>query len=173
VTRALSAGLRQPWFARSRLVPLPCRGLVLGSRRYLLGLAHRKRARLGNARGDPSLWRAGATSMVGKDFLAAVAPKSPLLGRAMGVLRIARRCNCAADLPDVSKCFRRTRSKHPCQRPPATLHRVVFDISVGSAARSAIARWAPARQPSLRNGFGSCPSSLSPCSSYAGHHASP
>ena len=53
----------------------------------------------------------------GKDFLPAIAPKSPLLGRAMGVL-IAQWWTCATDLPDVSKCFRRDRSKHPCQRPP-------------------------------------------------------
>src|ERR1700704_3266109 len=36
----------------------------------------------------------------------------------MGVLQIARGWISAADLPDVSKCFRRIRSKHPCQRPP-------------------------------------------------------
>src|ERR1700704_3707828 len=36
----------------------------------------------------------------------------------MGVLQIARCWNSAADLPDVSKCFLRIRSKHPCQRPP-------------------------------------------------------
>src|SRR5882724_10480620 len=40
---------------------------------------------------DHSLWRAGATSagatsIVGKDFLPAIAPKGPLLGRAMGVV---------------------------------------------------------------------------------------
>ena len=79
---------------------------------------HRKRARLGNARGDPSLWRAGTTSIVGKDFLPAIAPKNPLSDRAMGVLQIARWWNSAPDLPDVSKCFRGIRSKHPCQRPP-------------------------------------------------------
>jgi hypothetical protein len=32
----------------------------------------------------------GATSIVGKDFLPAIAPNSPLSGRAMGVLQIAR-----------------------------------------------------------------------------------
>src|SRR6266581_4105169 len=37
----------------------------------------------------------------------------------MGVLQIARRWNSATDLPDVSKCFRRDSSKHPCQRPPS------------------------------------------------------
>ena len=40
------------------------------------------------------------------------------LSTAMGVLQIARGWISAADLPDVSKCFRRIRSKHPCQRPP-------------------------------------------------------
>ena len=32
----------------------------------------------------------GATSIVGKDFLPAIAPKSPLSGRAMGVFQMAR-----------------------------------------------------------------------------------
>src|SRR6266436_9198786 len=70
------------------------------------------------------------------------------------------------------------RVKHPCQRPPVTLHGVGFDILVGSenrvglaavfpemilrvacrarssrAARPAFARWALAWQPSLRNGL--------------------
>jgi len=41
--------------------------------------------------GEPmQLRRADATSIVGKDFLPAIAPNSPLSGRAMGVLQIAR-----------------------------------------------------------------------------------
>ena len=67
-----------------------CRPSLIALRYISSGHAHGKRARLGNARGDPSLWRAGATSIVGKDFLPAIAPKSPLSGRAMGVLQIAR-----------------------------------------------------------------------------------
>jgi hypothetical protein len=55
-----------------------------------LGHAHGKRARLGNAKGDPSLWRAGATSIVGKDFLPAVAPEEPVVGQGHG-----RFANCA------------------------------------------------------------------------------
>src|SRR6266850_7656265 len=39
-------------------------------------------------------------------------------GRAMGVLQMAQWWNNTTDLPDVSKCFRRDSSKHPCQRPP-------------------------------------------------------
>src|SRR5260370_28586715 len=35
--------------------------------------------------------------------------------------------------------FSRDRSKHPCQRPPATLHGVVFDILVGSEYRAGLA----------------------------------
>ncbi len=46
------------------------------------------------------------------------------------VIKIARCWKCAGDLPDVSKCFRRP--KHPCRRPPVTVHGVVFDILVGS-----------------------------------------
>src|SRR5882724_2786683 len=41
--------------------------------------------------GEPmQLRRAHATSIVGKDFLPAIAPKSPLSGRASGVLQMAR-----------------------------------------------------------------------------------
>src|SRR5882672_8301138 len=56
-----------------------------------------KRARLGNARGDPSLWRAdatsaspmqlrraGATSIAGKDFLPAIALEEPVVGQGHG-----------------------------------------------------------------------------------------
>ena len=67
--------------------------------------------------------RAGATSIVGKGLLPAITPKSPLLGRAMGVLQIARRCNNAADLPDASKCFRGRARPMPAgcrSRPDAT-----------------------------------------------------
>jgi hypothetical protein len=49
-----------------------------------------KRARLGNVRGDPSLWRADATSIVGKDFLPAIALEEPVGQDTMGVLQIAR-----------------------------------------------------------------------------------
>ena len=61
-----------------------------------------KRARLGNARGDPSLWRADATSasqqlrradatsIVGKDFLPAIALEEPVVGQGHG-----RLANCA------------------------------------------------------------------------------
>jgi hypothetical protein len=40
-----------------------------------------------------------------RDFLPAITPKSPLSGRAMGVLQIARWWNIAPDLPDVSNVF--------------------------------------------------------------------
>src|SRR5258705_5956819 len=54
-------------------------------------------ARLGNARGDPSPWRAdfgepvqlrraGATSIVGKDFLPAIAPEEPVVWQGHGRL---------------------------------------------------------------------------------------
>jgi hypothetical protein len=46
-----------------------------------------------------------------------------------------RRCNSAADLPDLSNRSR-DRSKH---RPVATLHGVVFDILVGARDRVALA----------------------------------
>src|SRR5882672_11995335 len=113
------------------LVPLPCRGLELCSRRYLLGLAHRK-ARAARQRerrpfaaasrcnfGEPvQLRRAGATSIVGKDFLPAIALEEPVVGQGHGRFAITGRYSCATDLPDVSKCFRRDSSRHPCQRPP-------------------------------------------------------
>jgi hypothetical protein len=47
------------------------------------GRAHGKRARFGNARAIIRRARAGATSIVGKDFLPAIAPKCPS-GRAIG-----------------------------------------------------------------------------------------
>ena len=40
--------------------------------------------------GDPSLWRAGATSIVGKDFLPAIALEEPVVGQGHG-----RFANCA------------------------------------------------------------------------------
>src|ERR1700716_1125677 len=98
-----------------------------------------KRARFGNARAIIRRARAGATSIVGKDFLPAIAPKSPLLGGAMGVLQIARRWNSAADLPDVSKCFRAIAQSIHASDHHATLHGVVFDILVGSGHRVGLA----------------------------------
>src|SRR6266852_7715061 len=116
------------------LVPLPCRGLELCSRRYLLGLAHGKRARLGNARGEPSLWRADATSIVGKDFLPAIAPNSPLSGRAMGVLL---RDDGIVPLicPTCQNVFAGFAQGIHASDHHATLHGVVFDILVGSESR--------------------------------------
>jgi len=67
-----------------------------------------------------------------RDFGPAIALKRPF-GGAMSGLKVARCWNNAGDLPDVSKCFRRL--KHPCWRPPVTVHGVVFDILVGSENR--------------------------------------
>src|SRR5882762_9313319 len=47
----------------------------------------------------------------------------------------ARWWNCAADLPDVSKCFRRDSSKRPCQRPPCYFAWGCFRYFVGSQSR--------------------------------------
>src|SRR5882762_9320661 len=112
------------------LVPLPCRGLDRVSVGYLLGFGHRK-ARAARQRerrpfaaasrcnfGEPvQLRRAGATSIVGKDFLPAIALEEPVVGQGHGRFAITGRYSCATDLPDVSKCFRRDSSRHPCQRP--------------------------------------------------------
>src|SRR5882762_6212399 len=69
--------------------------------------------------GEPmQLRRAGATSIVGKDFLPAIALEEPVVGQGHGRFAITGRYSCATDLPDVSKCFRRDSSRHPCQRPP-------------------------------------------------------
>ena len=71
-------------------------------------------------------------------------------------------------MPDVSKCFRGDRSKHPGRDHHATLHGVVFDILVGSENRVGLAAVFPddgrrmaclavAREPrslSRREGFG-------------------
>jgi hypothetical protein len=78
--------------------------------------------------------RAGATSIVGKDFLPAIAPKCPS-GGAMGGFQIARWWNSALDLPDVSKCFREAAQSIHASDHHASLHGVVFDILVGSQNR--------------------------------------
>jgi len=58
-----------------------------------------------------------------------------LSGRAMAVLRMARRWSSAPDLPDVSNVFAGiAQSTHASDRH-ATLHGVVFDILVGSQSR--------------------------------------
>src|SRR3979490_2179948 len=57
----------------------------------------------------------------------------------MGVLQIARRWNSAADLPDVSKCFRGIAQSIHASDHHATLHGVVFDILVGSEHRVGLA----------------------------------
>jgi hypothetical protein len=57
----------------------------------------------------------------------------------MGVLQIARWWNSAADLPDVSKCFRGLAQSIHASDHHATLHGVVFDILVGSEHRVGLA----------------------------------
>jgi hypothetical protein len=79
--------------------------------------ARASEARFGNAGGDPSLRRAGATSIVGKDFLPAIAPKNPLLSRAMGVYKLRDDGIVPLICPTCQNVFA-DRSKHPCQRPP-------------------------------------------------------
>src|SRR5436305_265180 len=98
--------------------------------------AHRKCARFGNARaivrrGKPVQlqWWAG--------ILPEIAPKNPFSGRAMGDLQMARWCNSAPDLPDVSKGFSGC-SRHSCQRHHATLHGVVFDILVWACGAASL-----------------------------------
>jgi hypothetical protein len=52
---------------------------------------------------------------------------------------IARCWNSAADLPDVSKCFRGLAQSIHASDHHATLHGVVFDILVGSEHRVGLA----------------------------------
>src|SRR5712672_983511 len=90
-----------------------------------------KRARFGERAGDHSPWRAGATSIVGKDYLPAIAPNSPLSGRAMGVLLrdggiVPLIC------PTCQSVFAGIAQSIHASDHHATLHGVVFDILVGS-----------------------------------------
>ena len=89
-------------------------------------------------RGDPSLWRADATSIVGKDFLPAIAPKSPLSDRAMGVLS---RDDGIVPLicPTCQNVFAGFAQSIHASDHLATLHGVVFDILVGSESRVGLA----------------------------------
>src|ERR1700682_6278193 len=64
---------------------------------------------------------------------------APRFFGAMGVLQIARWWNSAADLPDVSKCFRGLAQSIHASDHHATLHGVVFDILVGSEHRVGLA----------------------------------
>ncbi len=91
-----------------------------------------KRARLGNARGDPSLWRAdatsaspmqlrraGATSIAGKDFLPAIALEEPVVGQGPWAF-----CKWRDDgivpliCPTCQNVFAGIAQSYPCQRPP-------------------------------------------------------
>jgi len=85
-------------------------------------------------RADHGIWAAlaqGATSIVGKDFLPAIAPKSPLSGRAMGVLL---RDDAIVPLicPTCQNVFAGFAQSIHAGGHHATLHGVVFDILVGS-----------------------------------------
>ena len=97
---------------------------------------HRKRARLGNARGDPSLWRAGATSMVGKDFLPAIALEEPCCRAGPWAF-----CKLRDDgivplfCPTCQNVFAGIAQGIHASDHQATLHGVVFDILVGSESR--------------------------------------
>src|SRR5712675_950829 len=99
-----------------------------------LGHAHRKARAVRQRAGDHSLWRAGATSIVGKDFLPAIAPKSSLLGWAMGVLL---RDDGIVPLicPTCQNVFAGFAQSIHASAHHATLHGVVFDILVGSESR--------------------------------------
>ena len=110
-----------------------------------------------------------------RDVWPVIAPRARWAA-AWAVLQIARRYNCAADLPDVSKCFRRIRSKHPCQRPPCYFAWGCFRYfswereprrPCGCVAAPRVALFVEIASAS------SSPSTLSLRSSYAGHHASP
>jgi hypothetical protein len=128
----------QPWFDRLRPLLLPCSGLELRSRRYLLRHAHRKARAVRQRAGDRSLWRAGATSIVGKDFLPAIAPKSPLLGSAIGCWARPSAFLLRDDgivpliCPTCQNVFAGFAQSIHASDHHATLHGVVFDILVGS-----------------------------------------
>ena len=91
---------------------------------------------MASARGSATRRRsfAGASqcNFNGRGVWPVIAPKRPSAS-AMGGYNMARCWKCAGDLPDVSKGFHG--AKHPCGRPPVTVHGVVFDILVGSESR--------------------------------------
>jgi hypothetical protein len=66
--------------------------------------AHRKCARFGHAQ---AIIRCGqpVQLQLSEGFFVSNRAKRLLPGSAMGILQIARGCNSAGDLPDVSKCF--------------------------------------------------------------------
>ncbi len=86
--------------------------------------------------GDPSLWRAGATSIVGKDFLPAIALEEPVVGQGHG-----RFCKLRDDAivplicPTCQNVFAGFAQSIHASDHHATLHGVVFDILVGSESR--------------------------------------
>ena len=88
-------------------------------------------ARFHAGEGQETALAPGATSIVGKDFLPAIAPKSPLSGRAMGVLL---RDDGIVPLicPTCQNVFAGFAQSIDASGHHATLHGVVFDILVGS-----------------------------------------
>src|SRR5712664_1331331 len=118
-----------------QLVQMPAkqaRGRVSST---VLGLAHRKCARLGNARGVPSLWRAGATSIAGKDFCLQTRQRARCRAgpRAFYKLRdgiVPLIC------PTCQNVFAGFAQGIDASDHHATLHGVVFDILVGSESRA-------------------------------------
>ena len=137
-----------------QLVQMPAkqaRGRVSSS---VLGLAHRKCARLGNARGVPSLWRAGATSIAGKDFCLQTRQRARCRAGPRAFYKLRDDGIVPLICPTCQNVFAGFAQGIDASDHHATLHGVVFDILVGSESR--VQTLSASRQLPLRWGEPLC-----------------
>src|SRR5712675_1264303 len=120
------------------LSPLPCRGLELCSRRYLLGHAHRKARAVRQRAGDHS----PRASRCNFKLWVRIFAQNRTEERAIAGPRAFNGLCDNEGVPLICPTCQVFCPKHPCRRLPATLHGVVFDIFV----------W----EPPLRGGEISC-----------------
>src|SRR5712675_186231 len=108
------------------LSPLPCRGLELCSRRYLLGHAHRKARAVRQRAGDHS----PRASRCNFKLWVRIFAQNRTEERAIAGPRAFNGLCDDEGVPLICPTCQVFCPKHPCRRLPATLHGVVFDIFV-------------------------------------------